>query len=109
MLFRAKYHQHLPAYSIESLICLNSVGGYYTERCLAYGKEAGKDEDRHVTAPFNRYHHVTVYRICLWPCKEFQARQLVSTDQGKGEISAGLERIITTLSEQERSEWRQLS
>jgi hypothetical protein len=43
MLSWAKYHLRLPTYSsVESLIRLNSVGGYYTEHRLAYEEQASQ-------------------------------------------------------------------
>jgi hypothetical protein len=64
MLFRAKYHQRLSAFGIESLICLNSVGGYYTEHRLAYGQEAGKDQDRCCT--YRTFHGTCEHAYHPW-------------------------------------------
>lgn len=46
MLFGAIYHQRLSACSIESLICLNSLGGHCTEHHLAYKKQASQGYSR---------------------------------------------------------------
>jgi hypothetical protein len=94
MLFRTVYHQRLSACSIESLICLNSLGGHCTEHHLAYEEQASQGSftrrgriEWHCRRQIARLPHLSSSTTChLWPwlCCRLQARSRTHRNRSDG-------------------------